>query len=111
MIKSGNVTVFVNDMKKAIEFYTKVLGFKLKSQYGNEWAEIQAPDLTIGLHGGRKSATKGHVSIGFQVDNLDKSVKELEKKGISFKIHEDGPVKIAHFKDPEGTALYLCQVY
>lgn len=111
MIKSGNVTVFVNDIKKAIEFYTKVLGFKLKNNYENEWAEIEAPDLTIGLHAGRKSSTKGHVSIGFQVDDLDKTVKELQKKGISFKIHEEKPVKIAHFKDPEGTSLYLCQVY
>lgn len=50
MYKSCNVTVMVSDFDKSIKFYIDTLGLILKNRWGNEFAYIEAPGLTIGLH-------------------------------------------------------------
>jgi catechol 2,3-dioxygenase-like lactoylglutathione lyase family enzyme len=116
MIKSGNATVMVSDMGKAVEFYTQALGLKLKYEASAEWAEVTLDELCIGLHlkseHAPKPGTNGAVSIGFMVDGLEKSMDELKHKGIKFSPHisEDGPVRLAFFADPDGNAMYLCEV-
>jgi hypothetical protein len=89
----------------------------LKLQAGNEWAEVTAPGLTIGLHPtagehGPKPGNSESLSIGFTVDNLQKDMAALKSKGVVFSpnIIEDGPVKIALFADPDKNPLYLCEV-
>ena len=52
MYKSGNVTLMVADMDRAVGFYVEKLGLELKVRYGNEWAEV-APGITLGLHQAR----------------------------------------------------------
>ncbi len=116
MLKEGNVTVMVSSLPRSIKFYTETLGFKLKYQVENEWAEIQAPGVTIGLHPagehGPKPGKNESLSIGFTVDNLDSAMANLKAKGVQFspRIIEDGPVRIASFGDPDMTPLYICQV-
>jgi catechol 2,3-dioxygenase-like lactoylglutathione lyase family enzyme len=117
MIKEANVTVIVSDMSKSIQFYTDTLGLQLKFQAGNEWAEVTAPGLTIGLHPtvrehGSKPGTSESFSIGFIVDNLQKDMAALKSKGVVFSpnIIQDGPVKIAFFADPDKNPLYLSEV-
>src|SRR4051794_30251612 len=48
--KESNVTVMVSDIERAVQFYTEALGLPLKTRAGDEWAEVQAPGLTIALH-------------------------------------------------------------
>jgi catechol 2,3-dioxygenase-like lactoylglutathione lyase family enzyme len=78
MIKEANVTVIVSDLNCAIRFYTKTLGLKLLNQIQTQWAEIQGPGLTIGLHPagphGPKPGNSESLAIGFTVDNLDNDV-------------------------------------
>ncbi len=51
MIEGGTPTIYVSDMDRAVEFYTEVLGLRLESRYGNEWASVDAgKGMTIGLH-------------------------------------------------------------
>lgn len=51
MIKGGVASIYVTDMKRAVEFYQGALGLTLRSQIGDEWAEIQAgSSLILGLH-------------------------------------------------------------
>lgn len=114
MIKQANVTLMVGDIKKAIQFYTGVLGLKLKAQYGEEFAHIEVPGAIIALHPARKGGPKPSdvqtVSIGFAVDDIEKTVTQLKRKGVKFsKVTDDGPVKLAHFKDADGYPLYLSQ--
>lgn len=81
-----------------------------------QWAEIQGPGLTIGLHPagphGPKPGNSESLAIGFTVDNLDNDVTTFKNKGILFSpnITEDGPVRIAFFTDPDKNPLYLCEV-
>src|SRR5581483_2474031 len=41
MFSSGNVTVYVADMDRAVRFYSEVLGLKLAYRFGNHWASIE----------------------------------------------------------------------
>lgn len=116
MLRDGHVTVMVKDLERAIGFYTTQLGLSLKLHVPGKWAEVQGADLTIGLHGpgehGAPAAANGTVSIGFTVDRLDVAMPALQERGIQFapQVAGDGPVKLAFFKDPDGTSLYLCEL-
>lgn len=120
MIDGGNATVFVADMDRAVDFYTNVLGLKLRMRAGDHWAEVEAPkDLVIGLHPasdkGPQPGTSGGVEIGLSVVGpIEDVVKTLVERGVRFASDDpvvaDGPVKLAAFTDPDGTRLYLCEV-
>ena len=115
MIKSGNVTVMVADMDEAVRFYTEVLGLSLRFRVRDEWAEVSAPGLTIGLHppgeGTSPPGTRGSLSVGLQVDSLEETMEALKAKGVAFRegITEDSAVRLAFFPDPDGNPLYLCE--
>lgn len=113
----------VKDVKKAREFYEGVLGLKVSEQDGM--------GLDLHLDGGRhvflypkddhKPAT--YTVLNFQVDDIDKVVDGLAKKGVDFIKYDDieyikqdakgiarsddpskGP-SIAWFEDPFGNIL------
>ena len=54
-----------------------------------------------------KIPAKGNAYIGFEVKDFEKTVKAFEKKGIKFDFELDEIIKIANFKDPDGTQLYF----
>ena len=116
MMKEGNVTVMVANMNRSIQFYTEALGLKLKYRHGDDWAEVEAPGLTIGLHlAGKVGPQPGKsesLSIGFTVEKIDAAIGTLKKKGVTFSPHrvDEGPVLLAFFSDPDGNPLYLCEV-
>ena len=110
VLKEGNVTVMVSDMNSAIQFYVEKLGLTLKARYSDQFAQVAAPGLTIALHPadkqGQRSEKSEGLSIGLRVDNLERTMKDLERKGLKFSpVVEDGPVRLASFKDPDGNPL------
>lgn len=113
MIKEANVTVMVSDMKRSVKFYTGTLGLKLESRWGDEFAQIAAPGITIALHPvvkGGKPGRSESLSIGFAVDDIDKAMKGLKAKGVKFsRVTDDGPVKLAFFSDPDANPLYMSE--
>jgi hypothetical protein len=46
-ISGGNVSVYVSNMDRAVDFYTTSLGLPLKVRIANEWAEVDAGKGTI----------------------------------------------------------------
>lgn len=118
MIKSGNATVFVNDLDRAVRFYTETLGLSLQFRAGDHWAQIQAgTTLVIGLHPkeggwGPAPGTPGSIQIGLEVDEpLSSVVETLRGRGVAFDgpIVEDDPVRLAFFRDPDVNSLYLAE--
>jgi catechol 2,3-dioxygenase-like lactoylglutathione lyase family enzyme len=114
MIKRANVTVMVSDMDKSLGFYVDALGMKLKTRYGNEFAEIEALGINLAIHPttkGRPKPARSAMSIGLAVDNMENTMKELEEKGIKLSsgMVQDGPIRLAMFKDPDGNELYLAE--
>jgi len=117
MFQQCNVTIMVADMERAIQFYTEALGLRLGFRAGNEWAQIEAPGLTIGLHPARESAAAappdGRMSIGFGVQDLAATIASLRQKGVAIADLGDvepGRDRLVHFADPDGTPLYLIEV-
>ena len=109
-IQSCNVTVMVNSLDASIKFYTETLGFSLKNRYGEHWADIEGPGISIGLHPNNKEIKVGdNLQIGLKVPDVMKAISELEKKGVAFNINNADKVKLAAFKDPDGNTLYLVQ--
>src|SRR3989442_11897980 len=114
VLREGNVTVMVSDMNSAIQFYVEKLGLALKSRSSDQFAQVVARGLTIALHPAdkqdRRLGRSEGLSIGLRVDNLERTMKDLEGKGVKFgRGVEDGPVKLASFKDPDGNPLYLAE--
>ncbi|MBI1767522.1 MAG: VOC family protein [Bacteroidetes bacterium] len=109
-ILGGNVTVMVSDMDTAVKFYTETLGLKLRNRYGDHWADVDGPGISLGLHPAGKDVKIGNnLQIGFKVDDLDKAVADLERKNVKFTTQDDTQVRLAIFADPDGNALYLAQ--
>lgn len=114
MIKQANVTLIVNDIERAVQFYTDVLGLHLKARYDNQFAQVEAPGTIIALHpavkNGPQPGKSESMSIGFSVDNLDMTIEQLKSKGIVFsRISDDVQVRLAFFTDSDGNPLYLSQ--
>ena len=124
-IRGAMSTIFVNDLGRSVDFYTKILGLRLIYRAGDHFASIDAgAGTTLGLHPASPSApapgTPGATQVGLNVDKpIEDVVATLEARGVQFMsrgtdeqngaIIEDGPVKLAYFADPDGNPLYLCE--
>ncbi|MGD0143683.1 MAG: VOC family protein [Rhizomicrobium sp.] len=113
MFSESQITLMVPNMDEAIRFYTATLGLHLKSRYGDEFAVVEAPGLTIGLHPQPKvpSPNAHAASIGLGVASLETAMEQLKARGVQFvgAIVEDPPIRIANFMGPGGVPLYLCE--
>lgn len=119
MIRGGLVTLFVHDVGRAVRFYVETLGMKLVEEIGSGSAVIDAGDgFRIGLRketetdtaastGGRRAFSPA-VGLTPKVP-IREAIAIYENRGVVFDVKEDGPVTLAHFRDPDDNALYLCQ--
>jgi predicted enzyme related to lactoylglutathione lyase len=112
-INDANITIMVNDMDKAVNFYESI-GLAIKQRWDNHYAMMSAAGLTIGLHPSEDSQAKnsqtgsGTLSIGFMIDDIDETKALLDKNNIVYTGVDDGKSGIyLHFKDPFGTILYF----
>jgi catechol 2,3-dioxygenase-like lactoylglutathione lyase family enzyme len=115
----------VDDLHKAKQFYTQVLGLKLN---GEEMGlQLQLPGgsaLFIYEKDNHEPAT--YTVLNFVVPNIDEAVDELTRLGVSFEYYENMPgmqdekgvarglsarrgPDIAWFKDPAGNILSILQ--
>ena len=121
-MQMGYVMVVVSDMKRSVEFYRDTLGIPLKFE-SPEWTEFITGTTTLALHGGgvpqqpsgppSGDKAAGSASIGFNVDDLDKTFEELKAKGVRFVMPpteqpEDG-IKLAVAIDPDGAGISFAQ--
>lgn len=114
--------VIVSDMASSVAFYRDKLGLRLKFE-SPDWTEFLTGTTTLALHGGGKrqettrggdsSQQAGTASIGFNVENLDKTYEELKGKGINFvmppTLLEKEGIKLAVCVDPDGLPISFAQ--
>jgi len=115
--------VVVSDMARSVEFYRDKLGIPLKFQ-SPEWTEFATGATTLALHGGGvpathppagdPSKTAGACSIGFNVDDVDKTYEDLKAKGIRFVMpptqREGEGIRLAVAIDPDGLPISFAQL-
>lgn len=119
-----HVEVIPRDMDKTIDFYTKVLGFGMKSRVKHETGPMrEIVYLTLGdtmlelltVHNPRESTPDtsrvGYRMMAIEVDDMDRAFEYLKTKGVS---PSRGPVtlgtsKRAEILDPDGNSIELRQ--
>ena len=121
-------SVFVDDQPKALEFYTKTLGFIKKHDLplgDNRWLTVvssEAPDGTELLlepsdHPAVTPYKKALLEDGipaasFQVDNVDTEYQKLSALGVKFTVKpmDAGTACMAVFDDTCGNLIQLVQM-
>jgi len=118
IIKSHHIAVATPDMKRLADFYTNVMGFHTDGYLGNNIVFIDIggtrlelinnPDVTEA----QPEGCKGMLHLAFEVDDVQRTCKELEAKGVTFysPAREARPgLWNAFFRDPDGNILELFQ--
>jgi lactoylglutathione lyase len=114
--------VVVSDMTRSVAFYRDLLGIPLKFE-SPDWTEFLTGTTTLALHGGGlvpDPSTKGDgdkyagtCSIGFNVEDVDKTYEELKAKGAIFVMpptqREGEGIKLAVCIDPDGLPIAIAQ--
>ena len=110
MIKSIiDMAVVVSNASKSADWYKEKLSFEIRANEGH-WVTVAPKGPGPVLHLCETTPLeKGNTGIGFQVDDLDKTYKELSSKGVEFTVK---PTKeewgtYAMFKDPDGNEFWL----
>jgi len=118
----GLAWIVVKDIKKAVKFYTDVVGLKLiemNEEFG--WAELEGREgqgMRLGIAQQSEECPSPvnpgqNAVLTFTVDNIDKAIKDMQKQGASFlgKVEVvPGHVKLQTMKDTEGNVFQLVEV-
>lgn len=116
MFKSSSVTIIVDDLKRAEQFYVETLGFRVQFKVEGHLVQVEAPGLTIVLLHPREgqdfhTGKSGSVHIGLEVQELESVIKLLKSRGVEFHpIMEEEATRLVYFNDPEGNPLYLIEL-
>lgn len=116
--------LFIKNISNSIEFYHNIFGFEVISRLdlsdGTKIAMIQKSDCMIELVQlpEYENYCDGYFNhIAFEVEDIEKAQKEMEKLGIEFEMEEpvyrkeilDG-VKFLMFRGPDGEHLEIDEV-
>jgi catechol 2,3-dioxygenase-like lactoylglutathione lyase family enzyme len=123
MIKEAISGFSVNNLQKAIAFYTDILGFKITPAKQESVAHVHTPGgAVIFMYEKPNHKPAEFTILNLIVDNIDLSVDDLKAKGIAFEhydneylktdekgITRNGTPLIAWFKDPFGNFISVLQ--
>lgn len=113
--KVGAVILLVSNMEKSIRFYSDILELPVKSR-ARDWTEFFKNDTVLALHPAPKKKktlkTGSGILIGFEVTDLDSTVKKLKEKRVKFfkKPKEEPFGKHAIVQDPDGHLISIAQI-
>jgi glyoxylase I family protein len=110
----------VEDVARAVAFYTTHLGFKLERQQLPAFASVSIGDLALLLSGpgasgsrpmpdGRQQQPGGWNRVVLRVDDLEARIETLKRAGLRFRNEmETGPGgKQIQLEDPDGNPVEL----
>jgi len=116
----ASVRYLVDDVDRAVAFYTGSLGFTLRQQFGPAMAIVARDDLSLWLAGpissaarpmpdGRKPASGGWNRVVVQVSDLAATVEKMRERGVPFRNDiVDGPGgRQILCEDPSGNVVEL----
>ena len=110
-VESVKYMLMVQDMGRALTFYTGVIGLEVGYQ-SEFWSELKVGDAIVALHGGGAGETD-ETGLIFQVGDIDEAVREVENGGgqvVSGPSDPPGePIRLARVADTEGNRFSLDQ--
>jgi predicted enzyme related to lactoylglutathione lyase len=113
----------VNDLAKARSFYSEVLDQRTSEEMDNLIVHL-AGGGQVFLYGKPDHTAASFTVLNFPVDDIDKAVTELTRRGVKFEQYPElktdargisreksdcAPTGIAWFKDPAGNILSVVQ--
>lgn len=119
-----HVEVITSDMESSIEFYTDILGFKVKRRRRvqkppmEEVAFLELNNMTIEMFSMKDAAPPskeqwqiGYRRIALEVKDIDKAVGYLKAKGakIVTDIRDLDMARLAVIEDPNGLPIEIVQ--
>ena len=117
-----NVRYMVDDVEKAVDFYTTVFGFTVRTNFAPAFADVVRGNLRLLLSGPKSSAGRampdgripepgGWNRIHFVVDDIDAEVERLRAADVTFRnevIGGPGGRQIL-LEDPAGNPIEVFQ--
>jgi hypothetical protein len=103
--------LMVEDMNRAVEFYSKVFGLPIGYQ-SDHWSELHAGDAVVALHSGG-SGQRADAGLSFAVDDIEAAVAAVSAAGGTVVRPPHAPegegILLADLVDPEGNGFMLSQ--
>jgi catechol 2,3-dioxygenase-like lactoylglutathione lyase family enzyme len=109
------------DIPKAKEFYSRTLGLEVSESNGLLKLHL-AGGTTVLIYPKPNHSPATFTTLNFPVENVDRTVDELIKRGVRFEIYNQPDIKqdekgimrgkgatIAWFKDPAGNILSVLE--
>lgn len=118
MIRVRFTSIPVSDQDRALEFYTKKLGFEVVTDQpfgnGQRWIELQPPGsetlIVLFTPPGREEQIGAFQNVAFTSDDVERDYVELRDRGVEFvepaQRADWGGIQ-AIFKDPDGNTFVL----
>lgn len=106
------VTLTVSDLKRAIGFYTNILGFRCTIVDGQITVlECGGFDVRIVAASDAERSRLGEPRLDLAVEDIDRAFRDLKNRGVHFiePPHEAPDGRRAPFCDPDGNRLELFQ--
>jgi len=112
--KIGAVILLVSNMEKSTRFYRDTLGIPVKTK-SKDWTEFFNKDTVLALHPAKKKSRikpGSGMLVGFEVSDLDSTVKNLEEKKVKFfkKPKQEPFGKHAIVQDPDGHLVSIAEI-
>ena len=112
--KISAIVLLVSNVKKSINFYKNILGLPVKRQ-SKDWTEFFNNGTVLALHPAKKKdklKSGSSMLIGFMVNDLDFSVKQLKRKRVKFfKMPKNEPFgKHTIILDPDGHLISIAEL-
>ncbi len=119
-----HVEILPSDVEKTIDFYTEILGFKIKSRQKvkvpplEEVVFLELDDTVIELLAVKNPAPVsteqwqvGFKVIAIEVEDMDRAVEYLKRRGVEITREPItlGTSKRAEIEDPDGLTIELRQ--
>ncbi len=112
------ISVPVQDLARAQEFYGETLGLPQNPNTGSPWVEYELGNVSLALVPpeimGSEWKARGHqMPIAFRVADVDEARQKLEAEGVEFPdgTIDSGVCHLATFSDPDGNTLQLHRRY
>jgi lactoylglutathione lyase len=113
------ITITVNNLEDSVKFYQEIVGLSIDKRYsagpGVEICFLGKGETKVELICNQNQKAPGKVegiSLGFEVESVDKKIKFIKEKGLEVAggpIQPNPHIKFFFVKDPNGVTIQFVE--